>query len=447
MEQDLINILLFAKKALHSGQAIGGQADQSRKETESLAEMLETQWPKLLFLNEHITTQLNTLIKVHDFIYLTAGDLQGFIKSKEAALGNLSMAVQQTFDSLKKHYIDPEILEVNKKYTKEHNIDLNTSRNSYMERKTLFDYIDDQAVLDLQQQTDDEISAVEVGMAKSLSNTTQSLQNTQKAILAKYFTQNASSFVIDKKEGQEHALSQMADILNSLLQHYAQVGEAMKVLQANPNELLDIKVLQDDHDHLPDIIDSLQAYLQEVEDIRNDLRYRSEEYGDASDEMAKLFLELEQLGEPKGTLDNIFEKLIMIERKLQEHKDTLNNYFENLWVLVDWYSQYAVSYHYMTIEIARRQKAQQKQTKLLEDCLKKFEDLYIEELENRKEWATKHAAYLPTDLCPFMNEPPPRITFNTSPGGHELPDISPQVVEEAIQRTNSYALKGSQEIP
>jgi hypothetical protein len=72
-------------------------------------------------------------------------------------------------------------------------------------------------------------------------------------------------------------------------------------------------VLQDDHDHLPDIIESLQAYLQEVEDTRNDMRYRSEEYGDVSDELAKLFLELEQIGEPKGQLDNIFEKLIKIE--------------------------------------------------------------------------------------------------------------------------------------
>lgn len=74
--------------------------------------------------------------------------------------------------------------------------------------------------------------------------------------------------------------------------------------------------MQDDHDHLPDIIDSLQAYLQEVEDTRNDMRYRSEEYGDASDELAKLFLELEQIGEPKGPLDNIFEKLMMIEVKI-----------------------------------------------------------------------------------------------------------------------------------
>lgn len=78
------------------------------------------------------------------------------------------MAVQQTFDSLKKHYIDPEILEVNKHYTKEHNVDRTTGRNSYMEKKTLFDYIDDQAVLDLQQQTDDEISAVEVGNSQRL---------------------------------------------------------------------------------------------------------------------------------------------------------------------------------------------------------------------------------------------------------------------------------------
>ncbi|KAM3582700.1 hypothetical protein VKS41_005341 [Umbelopsis sp. WA50703] len=331
-------------------------------------------------------------------------------------------------------------------------MDQNASRNSYMERKTLFDYIDDQAVLDLQQQTDDEISAVEElratlqGMAKALSNSTQSLQNTQKAILAKYFNQSASSFVIDKKETQENALSQMADILNSLLQHYAQVGEAMKVLQANPNEPLDIKVLQDDHDHLPDIIESLQAYLQEVEDTRNDMRYRSEEYGDVSDELAKLFLELEQIGEPKGQLDNIFEKLIKIERELQERKDTLNDYFENLWVLVDWYTQYAVSYHYLTIEIARRQKVQLKQTRLLEDCLKQFEDLHMEESEHRKEWSTKHGAYLPTDLCPFMNEPPPRITFTTSPEDHELPEISPQVVEEAIQRTNSYSLKSSQRL-
>jgi hypothetical protein len=68
-------------------------------------------------------------------------------------------------------------------------------------------------------------------MAKALSNSTQSLQNTQKAILAKYFNQSASSFVIHKKETQENALSQMADILNSLLQHYAQVGEAMKYVK------------------------------------------------------------------------------------------------------------------------------------------------------------------------------------------------------------------------
>jgi hypothetical protein len=93
MEQDLINILLFAKKALHTGNVIGAQADQCRKESENLAEILETQRPKLQFANEHITTQLNTLFKIHDFIMLTAGDLQSFIKaSRQSFVGIFTFA-------------------------------------------------------------------------------------------------------------------------------------------------------------------------------------------------------------------------------------------------------------------------------------------------------------------------------------------------------------------
>jgi hypothetical protein len=83
MEQELINILLFAKKALQTGQAICEQANRCTKDSAMFAENLEAQWSKLVFLSEHITTQLNTLVKIHDFIILTAGDLQGFIKVSE----------------------------------------------------------------------------------------------------------------------------------------------------------------------------------------------------------------------------------------------------------------------------------------------------------------------------------------------------------------------------
>jgi hypothetical protein len=77
-------------------------------------------------------------------------------------LGNLSLAVQQTFDSLKKSSIDPDILRVNLNYLKTHTSDQPSKNEIYTNKKSLFDYIDDQAVLDLQQKTDDEISEVEV---------------------------------------------------------------------------------------------------------------------------------------------------------------------------------------------------------------------------------------------------------------------------------------------
>ncbi|CAO3678021.1 unnamed protein product [Umbelopsis vinacea] len=409
-----------------------------------LAETLEAQWPKMIFLTDHVTTQMNTLVKIHDFVLLTAGDLQGFVKTKEVALANLSMAVQQTFDSLKKQRIDPEILRVNLNYLNTQAGAQHSQREPYTDRKSLFDYIDDQAVLDLQQQTDDEISAVEAlrsslqGMAKSLYGSVQSLIIAQKSMNPKQFNETAFDFVIAKKGGQEAEITHMAGILTSLTNHYDQVGDAMKVFQSSPTEYLDISVLQDDHNHVPDIIENLQASLQEVESIRDDMRARLQQYNKMYDDMTRLFSELEQIGDSKGQLDNVFDKLIRIEDELQERKDTLNSYFEHLWVLVEWYDQYAKSYDYLTIEIGRRQRAQQKQSKLLEECLNQFEDFYMEEVEQRKQWSTKHGAYLPTDLCPFMNEPPPRIAFSISPDNHDLPSISPQALDDAFHRTEAH---------
>ncbi|KAI9288587.1 autophagy-related protein 17 [Umbelopsis sp. AD052] len=444
MEQELISILLFAKKALQTGQAICEQANQCTKDSAMFAENLDAQWSKLVFLSDHIKTQVNTLVKIHDFIILTAGDLQGFIKTKEAALGNLSLAVQQTFDSLKNSTIDPDILRVNLNYLKTHTSDQLSKNEIYTKKKSLFDYIDDQAVLDLQQKTDDEISAVEAlrstmqGMAKSLYTSVQSLITAQKSFNMKRLEETASDFAVAKKSAQEAEITHMADILTSLTNHYDQVGSAMKVFQSKPSEYLDISVLQDDHDHVPDIIENLQTSLQEVENIREDMRSQSDEYNKVYDSMARLFSELERIGDSKGPLDNIFDRLIRIELELQERKDVLNNYFQNLWGLVDWYIEYAVSYDYLALEITRRQRVQLKQAKMLDEYRRQFDDLYKEELEQRREWDSKHGAYLPTDLCPFMREPPPVIAVSLSPDNLELPVISAKALDEALQRTENY---------
>lgn len=47
--------------------------------------------------------------------------------------------------------------------------------------------------------------------------------------------------------------------------------------------------------------------------IREDMRSQSDEYNKVYDSMARLFTELERIGDSKGPLDNIFDRLIRIE--------------------------------------------------------------------------------------------------------------------------------------
>lgn len=47
--------------------------------------------------------------------------------------------------------------------------------------------------------------------------------------------------------------------------------------------------------------------------IRDDMRARLQQYNKMYDDMTRLFSELQQIGDSKGQLDNVFDKLIRIE--------------------------------------------------------------------------------------------------------------------------------------
>jgi hypothetical protein len=48
------------------------------------------------------------------------------------------------------------------------------------------------------------------------------------------------------------------------------------------------------------------------------MRSQSDEYNKVYDSMARLFTELERIGDSKGPLDNIFDRLIRIEVIIQK---------------------------------------------------------------------------------------------------------------------------------
>lgn len=79
MEQELIELLLVAKKALSTGQAICAQANERTQETEQYTEAIVKAWPKILFLHNHILIQLSTLERIREFLTVKTEEVHNCI--------------------------------------------------------------------------------------------------------------------------------------------------------------------------------------------------------------------------------------------------------------------------------------------------------------------------------------------------------------------------------
>jgi hypothetical protein len=101
MEQQLIELLLVAKKALSAGQAMGGQANMLSQQSEHHADIIERTLPKLVFVRNHLLVQLTTLDRIREFLSTKAGDIRTIIKvSSRSEDGAFYITVLVSFDCL-----------------------------------------------------------------------------------------------------------------------------------------------------------------------------------------------------------------------------------------------------------------------------------------------------------------------------------------------------------
>lgn len=125
---------------------------------------------------------------------------------------------------LKQAKIDPDILQVNQER-------LGSTEEQY---HTLFDYISDQEIIELQRQADDEIGEIET-ISNTLQNQTKSVSvfiaemvKLRKHALTISLNETTAAYASEKIQIQEDEISTMADILTSLTNHYDQLGEATR---------------------------------------------------------------------------------------------------------------------------------------------------------------------------------------------------------------------------
>ncbi|KAL1933741.1 hypothetical protein VTP01DRAFT_7831 [Rhizomucor pusillus] len=432
MEQELIELLLVAKKALSTGQAICAQANERTQETEQYTEAIVKAWPKILFLHNHILIQLSTLERIREFLTVKAEEVHNCITDLEESLAKTSIELQTIFDNLKSCKIDEDILRVNQE------IDASSTSKKL---STLFDYIDDKAVFELQKQADDEIGEIEnlyaslTTTSKSLSSTITELAALQEAATSISLGDSSVALTNDKTHVQEEEISKMAEILTALTNHYDQLGEATRLCQTDPDaeDSLDIRILQGDNTRIPDILDDLQDSLEVVETICDEARVRMQVFNSIQDELFKVLLQLDFFSAPGGQADAICEKITSAEAEMKEREARLNSYCKELRSLAEWYNAYASSYSHLILEIERRRKSKEKRDKLYEELVTSLENAYNDEYQERHSWFTQHGAYLPEDMCRFMMEPPPRIVVHMEEQeNHRLPNLSKATIEKAL---------------
>ncbi|SAM08210.1 hypothetical protein [Absidia glauca] len=425
MEQQLIELLLVAKKALSTGQAMGEQANMLSQQSEHHADIIERTLPKLVFVRNHLLVQLTTLDRIREFLATKAGDIRTIIKEREATLAKVSFELQSIFGLLRSSVIDPGILRLN------HNT---------QPVVTLFDYIQDQAVLELQQNADDELGQVEMlcssveALSKQLANHISDLAAMQDNALSISLDQSTANFAHAKTQVQEMEMTTMAEILTGLTNHYDQLGEATRFCQANPEtcDELDITVLLDDHDHLPDILDNLRDSLDIVDAVSEEIRVRMQIYTTVQEELLKVLDQLEQFSVPSGLADHISDKVIQVEAKMKEHEANLDHHFEQLVSLTEWYRQFTYSYHHLIVEVERRRKVADDQEALRVKLMDTLESDYQDEVHERQKWVAEHGHYLPQDLCAFIFDPPSKLTIVKEQDIQPLPQLSDDTIQKAL---------------
>ncbi|CAG8702739.1 8235_t:CDS:2, partial [Racocetra persica] len=266
--------------------------------------------------------------------------------------------------------------------------------------------------------------------SKSLENVNTQQKQLDEMLLNNNISLEKSGidFAREKFIALEQEATTMAETLVSLARNYDQVSSALKACKSHADDSLnlDISVLENDTGLLPSIIQVLQDGLQYIESLSEEVRVINHIYRASYDEANKLFSELDGFG---SSFENISNTIKELEADFEKGSVIVDRLLDELLNLNMWYEEFSRAYDHMIVEIDRRHKVKEQHEKLIEDYSIKLEGLYLEETQQRELFFQNHGRYLPSDLCPPIQEPPIRYEIFTQ-DDTKLPILSYRALSE-----------------
>ncbi|KAJ2723989.1 hypothetical protein GGI07_002276 [Coemansia sp. Benny D115] len=187
--------------------------------------------------------------------------------------------------------------------------------------------------------------------------------------------------------------------------HCEQLRETIRDLEATGGVLSmgDYDVLFRDTSEIAMVVDDMEEALDGVQRRTEEVHVRGLQYSVFYEDSLKQF---EAIRKVSGIVKEYAGVAGPLQDEIGRLTVQLDGCMEDLWGLMAWYRGFHSAYDGLISEVHRRRQAQKALHAVVEDMRSRLESLYMAEMSERARFVDKAGMYLPSDLCPFIQDPP-----------------------------------------
>ncbi|KZT22417.1 hypothetical protein NEOLEDRAFT_1071676 [Neolentinus lepideus HHB14362 ss-1] len=455
----IVSLVLQSKKALQHGEVLCSRASSVSNVSAQCAVDVLALDAKVRWISNAVLEQLDLAASVARSIERKRANIERQAKEWDLQKAQRTDALDAILESLGGQVVPPDFHETSSDtslFGSQHSEDeipdaeLHASqsgsgangihRNKTVSRddrsrwKSLRDFVDERAIDEMLETIESDRTGLEDILSTTV-NYSDTLKGHISTIRESLPKANPVATIESVLRAQEKVSSDMASHLESLAAHYDQMATALRDHEAGETfDEEDLQEMNRDTEELPSIIAELEDNISTIERSHEQLQ-RSK--GAAQEHVSHhrgILDDLDELGE---IMTDMLQHQEQIETDCVERMSHLQAHLMTLEDLNHKYTSYQFSYNKLLIELARRRQYREAAENIVRGMMAQLEAMTEEEHIVRQEFNAEHGQYLPSDLCPSIENPPTKweiVSYNGEPE-EVLPDVDNDLLVEAKDRT------------
>jgi autophagy-related protein 17 len=167
-----------------------------------------------------------------------------------------------------------------------------------------------------------------------------------------------------------------------------------------------LSVIGKDANEVEDVVLEIQDRLGEMETTYGRVMDHTRHLADTQQTAIETFHQLEAI---QSKLPSYAEQSQQFLTAWELQASEISTHYENLLEMRVFYAGFLKAYHGLVVEVKRRRNCESRMESIMKDAMAKIERLYQEDVDERQNFRSGNAFYLPADIWPGLEEPPMRF--------------------------------------